>query len=157
MNTSAVNIEREVAVYDDLQYACDARRDLLNAGYRPSELTLMDAATARLTRVFDGPPIPEAVGGAILGALLVSLLAFVPALAPLLDPFSATFIPILLIGSAVGAIASYVIADRSRPVIVRRMMRDDEYVLVVPVVPERRERVEQLITRHRPRAFDRAA
>jgi hypothetical protein len=157
MNTPAVNIEREVAFYEDFQDAINARRDLLDAGYRPSQLTLMDAPAARLSRLLGGPPIPEALGGAIVGAFLTSTLAFHPALAPLLDPFSVTFVPILLVGAALGAIVSYFIADRSRPAIVDRMVREGEYVLVVPVAPRWRYRVEHLIARHHPRALDRAA
>jgi hypothetical protein len=150
-------IEREIAVYDDVHRAIAAHRDLMDAGYRRSDLRLMDAPTARLTQFFDGPPIPEAVAGSIIGAFLMSTLAFLPALAALLDPFSVTFVPMLLVGAALGAIVSYIVADRSRPVSVRFRMHDDDYVLVVPVMNAPREHVEELIKRHRPRAFDRAA
>jgi hypothetical protein len=157
MKTVPSTIEREIAVYDDVHRAIAARRDLMDAGYRRSELRLMDAPTARLTQFFDGPPIPEAVGGGIVGAFLMSTLAFHPALAALLDRSIATFVPMLLVGAAVGAIVSYVVADRSRPLSVRFFMRDHDYVLVVPVMHAPREHVEELIKRHRPRAFDRAA
>jgi hypothetical protein len=157
MDATPLHTERELAVYEDFQDAINARSDLLDAGYRPSQLTLMDAPAARLSRLLGGPQIPEALGGAIVGALLTSTLAFHPALAPLLDPFSATFVPILLLGAALGAIVSYFIADRSRPAIVDRIVREGEYVLVVPVAPRRRYRIEQLIARHHPRALDRAA
>ena len=155
--TELIDQHREIAVYDDVRRARDARQELIAAGYRQQEIAVLDAEAAALTRLLEGPPIPEMIAGAIAGAFLASTLAFHPGLAPLLDPFGPTFVPIIGIGALLGAVVSYVVADRSRPAVIKRDVGPGEYVVVVPVSRSKADRVHDIIKRYGPRALERAA
>jgi hypothetical protein len=152
-----IDNKREVAIYDDPTRVQAARTELLKNGFGTWELTVLDAKTAALTRYADGAPIPEAIGGAILGVLLTSTLTIHPALAPIVNPFSSTFLPVVAVGAVIGAIVSFVVAHRSRPVVLRRELGPNEYALVVPLTTKRRPVIQQIIERHRPRAREHAA
>ena len=60
--------------------------------------------------VLEGPPVPEALAGAVVGMFLVMALAFVPDWASLIDLRSTWLLPLLVLGALIGAAISWMLA-----------------------------------------------
>lgn len=90
---------------------------------RPPAVQERDAHSRRHVRpeVLEGPPIPEALGGAVVGAFLVMGLAFMPDWSFLIDLGSPWLIPLIALGAFSGAAISWMLA---RPKLERMVVEE---------------------------------
>ena len=73
--------------------------------------------------VLEGPPVPEALAGAIVGMFLVMSLAFTPSWSFLIDFSSPWLVPLLVLGALIGAAISWMLA---RPKLERMVVEEEQ-------------------------------
>jgi hypothetical protein len=127
-----------IRVFDRVERAQSARNELINAGYRPQDVRILDSRAATLSRFADGPAIPEALAGLLVGGLLTTILGVIPQFAPLFDRGGAALYALIVVGALIGAAASYVLARVQAPTVIDRDLAEGEYAVVVDSVVEPR-------------------
>jgi hypothetical protein len=73
--------------------------------------------------VLEGPPVPEAVAGAVVGMFLVMGLAFIPDWSFLVDFNSRWLVPLLIVGALIGGAISWMLA---RPKLERMVVEEEQ-------------------------------
>src|SRR5690349_520765 len=84
-----------------------------------------DARPRRHVRpqVLEGPPVLEALAGAVVGMFLLMSLAFTPDWSFLIDLGSPWLVPLLILGALIGAAISWMLA---RPKLERMVVEEEQ-------------------------------